>query len=95
MEEEEFQSSIKENTTPEFLVIDKDRLSSLLAIEMGVDALIISTAVDAVKAVLEPNTKKIHNELTVSEAEKYLEQGEFAELYGSACLSDQDLSHGR
>lgn len=58
-------------------VIDKDRLSSLLAIEMGVDALIISTAVDAVRTGFGTKHEKIHSELTVSEAEKYLEQGEF------------------
>ena len=58
-------------------VIDKDRLSSLLAIEMGVDALIISTAVDAVRTGFGTKNEKIHSELTVSEAEKYLEQGEF------------------
>jgi carbamate kinase len=58
-------------------VIDKDRLSSLLAIEMGVDALIISTAVDAVRTGFGTEHEKIHSELTVSEAEKYLEQGEF------------------
>ena len=58
-------------------VIDKDRLSSLLAIEMGVDALIISTAVDAVRTGFGTQHEKIHSELTVSEAEKYLEQGEF------------------
>ena len=58
-------------------VIDKDRLSSLLAIEMGVDALIISTAVDAVRTGFGTKHEKIHSELTVSEAERYLEQGEF------------------
>ncbi len=58
-------------------VIDKDRLSSLLAIEMGVDALIISTAVDAVRTGFGTKHEEIHSELTVSEAEKYLKQGEF------------------
>ena len=77
-------------------VIDKDRLSSLLAIEMGVDALIISTAVDAVRTGFGTEHEKIHNELTVSEAEKYLEQGEFpAGSMGPKISSLIEFVHGR
>ena len=43
-------------------VIDKDRLSSLLAIEMEVDALIISTAIDAVRTGFGTEDEEIHTE---------------------------------
>lgn len=77
-------------------VIDKDRLSSLLAIEMGVDALIISTAVDAVRTGFGTKHEKIHSELTVSEAEKYLEQGEFpAGSMGPKITSLTEFVNGR
>ncbi|GIQ96251.1 MAG: hypothetical protein CM15mP1_1470 [Methanobacteriota archaeon] len=58
-------------------VIDKDRLSSLLAIEMEVDALIISTAIDAVRTGFGTEHEEIHTELTVQQAENYLDGGEF------------------
>lgn len=58
-------------------VIDKDRLSSLLAIKMEVDALIISTAIDAVRTGFGTEREEIHGEMTVQQAEDYLEQGEF------------------
>ncbi|MGB1490848.1 MAG: hypothetical protein ACPG9O_02085, partial [Candidatus Poseidoniaceae archaeon] len=49
-------------------VIDKDRLSSLLAVEMEVDALIISTAIDAVRTGFGTEREEIHGELTVQQA---------------------------
>ena len=58
-------------------VIDKDSLSSLLAIEMGVDALIISTAIDAVRTGFGTEHEEIHSELSVQQAQNYLNQGEF------------------
>ena len=58
-------------------VIDKDRLSSLLAIEMGVDALIISTAIDAVRTGFGTEDEELHSEISVDEAENYLNKGEF------------------
>lgn len=58
-------------------VIDKDRLSSLLAIKMEVDALIISTAIDAVRTGFGTKHEETHGELSVQQAEHYLEQGEF------------------
>ena len=58
-------------------VIDKDRLSALLAIELEADALIISTAIDAVRTDFGGDNEKIHHKLSLDECERYLEQGEF------------------
>ena len=58
-------------------VIDKDRLSSLLAIEMEVDALVISTAIDAVRTGFGTEDEEIHTRISVDEAENYLNKGEF------------------
>ena len=58
-------------------VIDKDRLSSLLAIEIEADALIISTAVDAIRTGFGTSDELIHSHLSVAEAKKYLADGEF------------------
>lgn len=58
-------------------VIDKDRLSALLAIEMDVDALIISTAIDAIRTGFGTDDEEIHSRLSISEAKKLLEEGEF------------------
>ncbi|MBS3794172.1 MAG: carbamate kinase [Candidatus Thorarchaeota archaeon] len=59
-------------------VIDKDRASSLLASDMGVDLLLISTAVE--KAYLNFGTEDQEpiDEMTPSEAEKYIEENHFA-----------------
>ena len=59
-------------------VIDKDSLSSLLAIEMGVDALIISTTIDAVRTGFGTEHEEIHSELSVQQAQNYLNQGGFS-----------------
>ena len=58
-------------------VIDKDRLSSLLCIEMQVDALIISTAVDAIRTDFGGPNETVHHELSVKQAFDYLQAGEF------------------
>ena len=58
-------------------VIDKDRLSALLAIEMKVDALIISTAIDAVRTGFGTESEQIHHTMTVEQANAYLDSGEF------------------
>lgn len=58
-------------------VIDKDRLSALLAIEMKVDALIISTAIDAVRTDFGTENEQIHHTMTVEQANAYLDSGEF------------------
>ena len=58
-------------------VIDKDRLSSLLAIEMEVDALIISTAVDAIRTGFGTESEIVHSKLSVKDAKTFLDAGEF------------------
>ena len=58
-------------------VIDKDRLSALLAFELHADALIISTAVDAVRTDFGGPNEKIHRRLSLDECERYIEQDEF------------------
>ena len=59
-------------------VIDKDLASSLLATQLDVGLLIISTAVEQVALKFgEPDEKPI-GEMTVAEAEHYIAQGHFA-----------------
>ncbi|NCF97204.1 MAG: carbamate kinase [Euryarchaeota archaeon] len=58
-------------------VIDKDRLSALLSIEMNVDALIISTAIDAIRIDFGGPNETVHHHLSVKQAAAYLQAGEF------------------
>ena len=58
-------------------VIDKDRLSALLAIQMQVDALIISTAIDAVRTGFGTENEQTHHKMTVEQAKGHLADGEF------------------
>ena len=58
-------------------VIDKDRLSSLLAIELQADALIISTAIDCVKTGFGSESETSHTHLTIDQCEQFLAEGEF------------------
>lgn len=58
-------------------VIDKDRLSSLLANEIKADALIISTAVDSIRTGFATDDEVAHSMLSVAEARTYLQSGEF------------------
>lgn len=58
-------------------VIDKDRLSALLAKEIQADALIISTAIDSVRTGFGTEKEVSHSILTISEARGFLESGEF------------------
>ena len=58
-------------------VIDKDRLSALLAKEIQADALIISTAIDSVRTGFGTEKEVSHSILTISEARGYLQSGEF------------------
>jgi carbamate kinase len=58
-------------------VVDKDRLSSLLAIELEADALIISTAIDCVKTGFGSESEISHNHLTIDQCEQFLAEGEF------------------
>jgi carbamate kinase len=58
-------------------VIDKDRLSSLLAIELQADALIISTAIDCVKTGFGSENEVSHSELTIDQCEQFIAEDEF------------------
>ncbi len=59
-------------------VIDKDFASSLLASDLGVDLLLISTAIEQVYVNFgKPNQQAIDT-MTVSEAKRYIEEGQFA-----------------
>ncbi|APG71924.1 carbamate kinase [Lactobacillus delbrueckii subsp. delbrueckii] len=59
-------------------VIDKDRSSALLADNVGADKLIILTAVDYVAINFnKPDQKNLEN-ISVEEAEKYIDEGQFA-----------------
>ena len=58
-------------------VIDKDRLSTLLAIEIKAEALIISTAIDAIRTGFGTSDEVIHSILSVADAKKYIAEGEF------------------
>ncbi len=60
-----------------FAVIDKDRASALLAAEMKVDLLLISTAVEKVAINFnKPNVQWL-DKMTLSEAKKYQAEGHF------------------
>ena len=58
-------------------VIDKDRVSALLAIKLQAEALIISTAIDAVRTGFGTEDERIHRTLNLDECEQHLEAGEF------------------
>ena len=58
-------------------VIDKDRASALLAIELDVDMLIILTGVEKVYLNFGKPDQKPLDVLTIEEARKYLEEGQF------------------
>ena len=58
-------------------VIDKDRVSALLAIKLNAEALIISTAIDAVRTGFGTDDERIHRTLNLDECERHLEAGEF------------------
>ncbi|MGQ9819428.1 MAG: carbamate kinase [Candidatus Kapaibacteriales bacterium] len=58
-------------------VIDKDRSSALLAIELGVDLFLISTATDQVYLNYKKPNRVGLRKITTDEAEKYHSQGHF------------------
>ena len=58
-------------------VIDKDRLSSLLAVDLEAEALIISTNVSAVYTNFGENDQQEHRQLSLKEARTHLESGQF------------------
>lgn len=59
-------------------VIDKDFASSLLAKELGADMLIILTAVEKVAINFGKENEEWLSDLTVEEAQKYVNEGHFA-----------------
>ena len=59
-------------------VIDKDRSSALLADNVGADKLIILTAVDYVAINFNKPDQKNLEDITVEEAKKYIDEGQFA-----------------
>ena len=59
-------------------VIDKDFASCLLAKELDADMLIILTAVEKVAVNFGKENEKWLDEMTVEEAQKYVDEGEFA-----------------
>lgn len=59
-------------------VIDKDRSSALLAANLDADQLIILTAVDDVYVNYGQPDQKALRELSVQDAQKYINQGQFA-----------------
>ena len=59
-------------------VIDKDFASCLLAKELDADMLIILTAVEKVAVNFGKEDEKWLDEMSVEEAQKYVEEGQFA-----------------
>jgi len=59
-------------------VIDKDFASGLLASQINADLLLISTAVEKVALNFNQPDEQWIDEMTVAEAEKYIEEGHFA-----------------
>jgi carbamate kinase len=59
-------------------VIDKDYASSLLALGIGVDLFLISTAVEKVALNFGQPNQKWLDRMTLAEAKQYLEEGHFA-----------------
>lgn len=59
-------------------VIDKDRSAALLAHEIDADILLILTAVDKVYINYNKDNQQALDELSVEDAKKYIEEGQFA-----------------
>lgn len=70
---------IKENGEGLEAVIDKDRATSLLASQIEADLLVFVTSVNEVYLDFGKETQKKLESMTISEAEKYLSEGHFAE----------------
>ncbi len=60
-------------------VIDKDRTSARLALDVGADVLLILTAVDCVLINYNKENEQKLDSMNVTEAKKYIDDGEFAE----------------
>lgn len=59
-------------------VIDKDNASCLLAVNLGAEMFIISTAVDKVALNFGKPDQKVIDRMTIAEAKQYMEEGHFA-----------------
>ncbi|MBO7698733.1 MAG: carbamate kinase, partial [Erysipelotrichaceae bacterium] len=59
-------------------VIDKDRASARLALDLKADMLVILTAVDKVSINFNKPEQKELDEMSLEEARKYIEEGHFA-----------------
>lgn len=59
-------------------VIDKDRSSAKLALDLGADSLVILTAVEKVCVNFNKPNQEALSELTLEEAEKHIADGQFA-----------------
>ena len=59
-------------------VIDKDRASAKLALDLKADMLVILTAVDKVSINFNKPDQKDLDEMSLAEAKKYIEEGHFA-----------------
>jgi len=58
-------------------VIDKDRVSAMLAVSLNADFLFISTAIDSVKLDFGSDNERSITTMSISEANQYLEDGQF------------------
>lgn len=58
-------------------VVDKDRASALLALQIGADLLIILTGVEKVCLNFNTSQQKMLDKITLKEAKDYLKQGQF------------------
>ena len=71
--------SIKESWSGIPSVIDKDRFSSLLAVSLGVDVFITSTAIDQIEIGFGTDKSEKLSLIDIKTATEYLEDGEFPE----------------
>lgn len=60
-------------------VIDKDRVSALLAVSLNADFLFISTAIDSVKLDFGTDNERSLGTMSIDEANQHLERGQFPE----------------
>lgn len=58
-------------------VIDKDYVSSLLAVELNADALVVSTAIDSIRTDFGLASEKVHQKLTLKEIKIFESAGQF------------------
>jgi carbamate kinase len=61
-----------------YAVIDKDRASSLLAAQLKLDLLLISTGIEQVALDFNTPQQRFVGEMSTAEAEQYLAEGHFA-----------------